>query len=186
MSLTLLKQLQKLNEEKDYTEMNVLTESAEKYLGQIYAKLGNTHQTLKQQDLNPKDLALVLSGFRVLGKSDLRSGFSDISKPKNLLKILNDINEPGRTKEFGENDLHKMDADERLKDIGQSAEKYVSYYEEILNRLEEDNDDEEAREILLRDIGKMRTFFEQLKNKLKFHLGQANQTDFKVSSSSPA
>jgi hypothetical protein len=181
VSLTLLKQLQKLNEDKDYMEVSLLTDSAEKYLGQIYAKLGNTHQTLKQQDINPKDLALVLSGFRVLGKSDLRSGFSDIAKPKSLLKILNDINEPGRTKEFGENDIHKMDADERLKDIGQTASKFVTYYEDILNRLEEDNDDEEAREILLRDIGKMRTFFEQLKNKLKFHLGQAQPADFKVS-----
>mgnify|MGYP002507834170 CR=1 FL=1 len=181
MSLTLLKHLQKLNDDKDSQELNALTESAEKYLGQIYAKLGNTHQTLKQQDINPKDLALVLSGFRVLGKSDLRSSFSDIAKPKSLLKILNDIGESARSKDFGESDIHKMDADERLKDIGQTAGNFVSYYEDILERLEEDNEDEEAREIILRDIGKMRTFFEQLKNKLKFHLGQTQPADFKVS-----
>ena len=42
----------------------------------------------------------------------------------------------------------------------------------LLTNLEQDAEDEESRETLLRDINKMRTFFEQARNKLKTHLAQ--------------
>ena len=154
----------------------MISESADKYLGQLYAKLGNKLRTLKQQDIDPVDMAKALAGFRVIGKSDLRSGFADISKPKELLRLLNDIAEAGQEKVFGEDDNHKMIADDRLREVGDSAPTIVQQYEDLLKALEEDNEDDQARETLLRDINKMRTFFEQIRSKLKTHLSDQHNT----------
>lgn len=177
--LDLIKDLQRVAEETEVNSSIFLTESADKHLGQIYVKLGNKQRSLKQQDIDPAELAKTLAGFRVIGKSDLRSGFGDISKPKNLLRLLNDIAEVGQDKAFGEDPNHQVIADERLKQVGESAPSFVEQYEELLKNLEEDPDDEQSRETLLRDINKMRTFFEQIRNKLKMHL--SNQHSAHVS-----
>ena len=176
--LKLIAEIQELHENKALNESVTIMESADKYLGQIYVKIGNKHRTLKQQDINVQDLAKILAGFRVIGKSDMRAGFSDVATPKVLLRLLNDIAEAGQEKVFGEDETHKVIADERIKQIGETAHNFVEQYEMLLNNLEQDNDDEESRETLLRDINKMRTFFEQVRNKLKTHLAQqstANQ-----------
>lgn len=179
--LKLIQDLQQINEHKEQVSAAIIVETADKYLGQIYAKLGNKHRTLKQQDINTTDLAKVLTGFRVIGKSDLRSGFSDVSKPNILLKLLNDIAEVGQTKEFGEDLNHKVIADERLKQIGETSPSMLAKYEELLKQLEEDETDDQARETLLRDINKMRTFFEQIRGKLKLHLDQKHNDSIKRS-----
>lgn len=173
--LALLQELQSIVEETEIKTSILITESADKYLGQIYAKLGNKFRTLKQQDIDSADLAKVLAGFRVLGKSDLRAGFEDVSKPKMLLRLLNDIAEVGQEKMFGEESQALVIADERLKQIGETAHSFVQQYEELLTKLEEDNEDEQTRETLLRDINKMRTFFEQARNKLKTHFSTQHQ-----------
>ena len=170
--LKLIAEIQELHEAKSLNESVMIMESADKYLGQIYVKIGNKHRTLKQQDINVQDLAKILSGFRVLGKSSMRAGFADVSSPKVLLRMLNDIAEAGQEKVFGEDDGHRVIADERIKQIGETAHNFVEQYEMLLNNLEQDNEDEESRETLLRDINKMRTFFEQARNKLKTHLAQ--------------
>lgn len=170
--LKLIAEIQELHEAKSLNESVMIMESADKYLGQIYVKIGNKHRTLKQQDINVQDLAKILSGFRVLGKSSMRAGFADVSSPKVLLRMLNDIAEAAQEKVFGEDDGHRVIADERIKQIGETAHNFVEQYEMLLNNLEQDNEDEESRETLLRDINKMRTFFEQARNKLKTHLAQ--------------
>ena len=170
--LKLIQELQALTEESQIQRSLTLTESADKFLGQVYAKLNNRYRSLKQQDINPSELAKTLAGFRVIGKSDLRSGFKDISNPKNLLRLLNDIAEVGQEKSFGEDENHKVIADERIKEVGEAAPSFIEQYEQLLKNLEEDNEDEQSRETLLRDINKMRTFFEQIRNKLKAHLSQ--------------
>lgn len=172
----LLSNLELLNEEKDYSRAIFLSESADKLLGQIYVKVSNKHRTLKQQDTQIPDLAKILAGFRVLGKSDLRAGFADISVPKVFLRLLNDINEVGQERVFGEKDtLSKVTADDRIKQIGETAATFVQQYEELLTQIEEDPDNDEIRDNLLKDINKMRTFFEQAKNKLKTHLAAKAQ-----------
>lgn len=170
--LPLIQELQSLTEENEVNQFMLLSESADKYLGQIYLKLGNKSRTLKQQDIDVSELAKKLSGFRVIGKSDLRAGFADVSKPLVLLRLLNDVAEVGQEKFFGEDPNHPVTADERISQIGETAYSFVDQYEELLKQLEEDGDDEQARETLLRDINKMRTFFEQIRNKLKLHLSQ--------------
>lgn len=170
--LPLLKELQILTEEQEAHQFAILSESADKYLGQIYLKLSNKTRTLKQQDIDPSELAKMLAGFRVIGKSEFRAGFSDISKPLALLRLLNDVAEVGQEKFFGEDPHHKVVADERVSQVGETAPTFIEQYEELLKNLEEDNDDEQSRETLLRDINKMRTFFEQIRNKLKLHLSQ--------------
>lgn len=170
--LPLIQELQSLTEENEANQFMLLSESADKYLGQIYLKLGNKSRSLKQQDIDPTELAKMLSGFRVLGKSDLRSGFADVSKPLVLLRLLNDVAEAGQEKFFGEDPNHKVIADERISQVGETAPSFVEQYEELLKKLEEDGDDEQTRETLLRDINKMRTFFEQIRSKLKMHLSQ--------------
>ena len=173
--LTLIQELQTLSEEMEIKNSVIIVESADKYLGQIYAKLNNKFRTLTQQDLDPAELAKTLAGFRVIGKSDLRSGFEDVAKPKMLLRLLNDIAEPGQEKVFGEEGQQMVIADERIKQLGDAAPTFVHQYEELLKSIEEDSDDEQTRETLLRDINKMRTFFEQVRNKLKTHLAQQHQ-----------
>lgn len=175
--LPLIKDLQILSEEQEINNSVLIAESADKYLGQIYAKLNNRHRTIKQQDIDVAELAKSLAGFRVLGKSDLRGSFGDIAKPKTLLRLLNDIAEVGQEKTFGEDENHKVIADDRLKEIGEAAPSFIEQYEQLLKNLEEDNEDDQSRETLLRDINKMRTFFEQIRAKLKTHLStQHNQT----------
>lgn len=173
--LQLIRELDKLSQEAQIDISVKITESADKYLGQVYAKLNNRHRTLKQQDIQISDLAKSLAGFRVIGKSDLRSSFADISKPKDLLHLLNDIAEVGQEKAFGEDENQKVIADDRLKEIGDAAPTFIEQYEKLLKNLEEDNEDTQSRETLLRDINKMRTFFEQIRNKLKAHLSQQHQ-----------
>ena len=85
--LKLIQELQTLTEEKELSSSIVIAESADKYLGQIYVKLGNMQRTLKRQDIDPAELAKTLAGFRVIGKSDLRAGFEDVAKPKTLLRL---------------------------------------------------------------------------------------------------
>lgn len=182
--LKLIQELQTLNEDREVQRSITLTESADKFLGQVYAKLNNRHRTIKQQDIDPADLAKTLAGFRVIGKSDLRSGFKDIANPKNLLRLLNDIAEVGQEKSFGEDDNHRVIADERVKQVGEAAPSFIEQYEQLLKNLEEDNEDEQSRETLLRDINKMRTFFEQIRNKLKTHLSQ--QHNQQIQGTSPA
>ena len=181
--LKLIQELQTLNEDREVQRSITLTESADKFLGQVYAKLNNRHRTIKQQDIDPADLAKTLAGFRVIGKSDLRAGFKDIANPKNLLRLLNDIAEVGQEKSFGEDNNHRVIADERIKQVGEAAPSFIEQYEQLLKNLEEDNEDEQSRETLLRDINKMRTFFEQIRNKLKTHLSQHNQ---QIQGASPA
>lgn len=170
--LKLIQELQTLSSDLEVQRSIALSESADKYLGQVFAKLNNRQRTIKQQDIDPADLAKTLAGFRVIGKSDLRSGFKDISNPKNLLRLLNDIAEVGQEKTFGEDENHKVIADERVKQVGEAAPSFIEQYEQLLKNLEEDNEDDQSRETLLRDINKMRTFFEQIRSKLKTHLSQ--------------
>jgi hypothetical protein len=174
----LLQEVQQLSEQRDISRKIFIAESAEQYLGKIYTKIENENRTLKQQDLKPEDLAKALAGFRVLGKADMRAGFADISKPKLLLQLLNDIDEISKDKEFGEYEYHKVDADDRIAEIGEAAPSYVEQYEELLKSLDDEKDNsaaKKARETLLRDIGKMRTFYEQMRNKLKTLLSQQSQ-----------
>ena len=105
--LKLIQELQTLSSDLEVQRSIALSESADKYLGQVFAKLNNRQRTIKQQDIDPADLAKTLAGFRVIGKSDLRSGFKDISNPKNLLRLLNDIAEVGQEKTFGEDENHR-------------------------------------------------------------------------------
>ena len=176
--LTLLKELQSIVDERelDVSTSIAISESADQYLGQLYAKLGNRHRTLSQMDINPADLAKVLSGFRVIGKSDLRNGFADISKPKMLLKFLNDVNEVGQEREFGEDMNSLVKADDRLREIALAAPSFINQYEEMLTKLADDPEDDQTRETILRDINKMRVFFEQIRNKLKTHLNKQVST----------
>ena len=182
--LKLIQELQSINEAAEVSTSIAISESADKYLGQLYVKLGNKQRTLKQQDIDPAEMAKTLAGFRVIGKSDLRAGFEDISKPKSLLRLLNDIAEAGQEKVFGEDPNHRVIADERLKQVGESAPSFIEQYEELLKNIEEDADDEQSRETLLRDINKMRTFFEQIRNKLKMHL--SNQHTSHIQGNAPA
>lgn len=174
--LKLIQELQTLTEEKKLSSSIVIAESADKYLGQIYVKLGNKQRTLKQQDIDPTELAKTLAGFRVIGKSELRAGFEDVAKPKTLLRLLNDIAEVGQEKAFGEDPNHLVIADERIKQVGETAHSFVEQYEALLKNIEEDIEDEQSRETLLRDINKMRTFFEQIRNKLKQHLSNQHSS----------
>ena len=174
--LPLIKDLQVLAEEREIQTSAMIVESADKFLGQIYAKLNNRHRTIKQQDIDVSELAKSLAGFRVLGKSDLRGSFSDIAKPKQLLRLLNDIAEAGQEKAYGEDEHRMVIADDRLKEIGEAAPSFIEQYEQLLKNLEEDNEDDQSRETLLRDINKMRTFFEQIRGKLKAHLSSTTST----------
>lgn len=182
--MQLIKELQNLSEAMVLSSSLTISESADKYLGQIYVKLGNKQRSLKQQDIDPTEMAKTLAGFRVIGKSDLRAGFEDISKPKSLLRLLNDIAEAGQEKAFGEDPNHQVIADDRLKQVGETAPTFIEQYEALLKNLEEDNEDEQSRETLLRDINKMRTFFELIRSKLKTHL--SNQHTNHITGNSPA
>jgi len=180
----LLSQLDESLKTTQFKKTEVMCESADKLLGQIFVKVGNKNKTLKDQELEVEDLARILAGFRVIGKIQYREVLGDVSSPKMLLKLLNDIDENGQEEIFGEPGTPKVTADERIMEIGETHHKLVNKYTELLQQLEDDPDNDEVRDMLQRDIGQMRTFFEQAKNKLKNHV--LSKSDAPVTNMAPS
>lgn len=149
-----------------------LLESVDSMLGGLYAKLGADGVPQIDTGLVAKRLA----GLVVLGKKDFRSAFPDLQDNVVILRLLNDVDEQDQQKMFSDEDEHKYNqftANEKLEKLGSHATKVEQEFKELLDKFVANPKDGATLNNLKNRIGKMRTFFAQVRNNLRTQVKQS-------------
>ena len=169
--------LAELSENKPLYESLMLCENVETLLGKLYAQLTNLNfKNFDDLRVDLERTSTMLAGLVVLGKKDYRQHFPDINNNFTLLKLLNDLDEPHQEKEF-QSDIQKtvkITADEKVLSLGEVAAKVAKEFKDLLDAANEHPENEKTMNEIKNKIGKMRTFFGQVRNTLKHQLA-ANQ-----------